>query len=146
MCAPKLSPSASRSLGAGGLARQVLAEGSKDHFFGDDAGASKFILGDELAVDAPAQDAIGRTGIDQPLGGDIAVVLGLHRPAGNRGNAARGDPGLAHAGQALPEIDVRIDLSVRPGGIIDAHRRLAGSLSAISRNGTRMSGWEDGAA
>ena len=98
--------------------------GDVDHFFGDDAGAGEFVLGDELSGRAGAQRSLGRAMGREPLGRDRAVVFRLDRAAGDRGVAARADPGFAHRREAGGEIDARVGFAIRAGRVIDAHRRL----------------------
>ena len=106
------------------FAREILAMGDIDHFGGDDPGAREFILGDQLAGPARAQDPRGGTMRRQAIGRHIAVVLRLDRPAGDCFEAARRDPALADRRQAGGQIDAGVALGIGTRGVIDADRRL----------------------
>ena len=97
-----------------------------DHLFRDDSGSGEFVLGDELAGGAGAQDAARRAMRREPVRRDVAVVLRLHRAAGNRGIAAPRDPALADRGEAGGQIDARVGVGIGPRGVVDADRRLQG--------------------
>ena len=118
------------------LARQVLAMGDIDHFFGDDPGAREFELGDELAGLACAQGARRGAERRQMIRRHIAVVLGLDRARLHFGEVAGFDPSLAHRLQALSEVDRCVAFGIGPGRIVDPHRRLAriGERDLAKRN------------
>ena len=99
-------------------------DGDVDHLLGDDPGAGELVLRDELAGLAGAQRPRRRAERREAVGGDVAVVLRLDRPALDGGVAARGDPRLADRLQARVEVDARVALRVGARRIVDAHRRL----------------------
>ena len=111
-----------------------------DHFFGDDAGAGEFELGDQRAVAARAARA-WRGMARRALRGDVAVVFGLDRAALVAFPARRGGRARFRAGrQAGAEIDGGGRLRIGTGRVVNPQRRLAaGGSSTISRKGTRMS-------
>ena len=110
--------------------------GDIDHLFGDDPGAGEFELGDELARPACAERPLGGTERRKTIHGNVAIVLGLDRARLRFGKVARFNPALAHWLQPAGQIDHRVALGIRPGRIVDAHRRLVrvGERDLAKRN------------
>ena len=83
-------------------AAEILAMRDVDHLLGDDAGAGELELRDLLAGLAGEHGAVRRAGRHQPVGRDVAVVLGLDRARRDRVEAAPGDPRRAAPAAGRP--------------------------------------------
>ena len=106
-------------------AAEVFAVRDVDHFLGDDAGAGEFILRHQLARLAAIDRQVGRTGRDQLVVADIAVVLGLHRAGGDALEAAFGEPFGAHRRQTGLQVDRHAGVGVGARAVVGAIRFLA---------------------
>ena len=128
------------------LTPEVFALGDIDHFLGDDAGPRKFELRHGLAVLRPHRLRRVGEGAREMLARDIAVIDRLDRPAFIFLDAAALlHPFRARARQARFHVDRDRGIGIRPGGVVERQRRLAGGgSSATSRNGTRRSGAASG--
>jgi hypothetical protein len=108
------------------LAAKILALGDVDHFLCNDAGLSKFILCDGLAIEGAPRLRRVREIARQVLAGDVAIVDRLDRPAFILLHAAAFfHPFDARTLQALFHIGRHIRIGVRTRRVIDRQRRLA---------------------
>ena len=106
------------------LAREILAMGDIDHFFGDDPGASEFELGDELTGLACTERPLGGAERRKTILRDVAVVFWFDRARLHFCKVASFDPGLAHRLQAVGKIDGYVAFGVGSGWVVDPDRRL----------------------
>jgi hypothetical protein len=95
-----------------------------DHLLGDDPGAGEFELCHGLPGFADAQILRRRTGGNQLVGGDEAVVFRAQRARRGRGEAAPRDPAGAQRREAGFEVDRARRVGERAGGVIHPQRRL----------------------
>src|SRR4030095_13515394 len=112
-------------LGLFGLPRasDVFAMSDIDHLLCDDPGAREFELAHGMAGNAAKWLAHGGKFAREMALRDIAVVLGLDRPALVSLDAAvRLDPRLAQRGEPAPHVDLDGRIAIRARGVVHAER------------------------